>query len=122
MHLPKAQSDLARWRALDNYELRLFEVYKKFTDVWATAFHTGDFASSLQGVGLTLPSFQEGLIDYGLDKYPKRFSIQSCQLTGRRRYRRDDSTICKFIATGPIMVSRVWPASMGLMGEWDRRR
>jgi len=84
MHLPKAQSDLARWRALDNYELRLFEVYKKFTDVWATAFPTQEISLHLSRVLDLPPSFQEGLIDYGLDKYPKRFSIQSCQLTGRK--------------------------------------
>ena len=43
MHLPKAQSDFARWRALGNYEPRLSEVYKKFTDVWATAFPTQEY-------------------------------------------------------------------------------
>ena len=59
-------------------------MYKKFTDVWATAFSTQEISLHLSKVLDLLPSFQEGLIDYGLDKYPKRFSIQSCQLTGRK--------------------------------------
>ena len=34
---------------------------------------------------LDLPaSFCERIIEYGLERYPERFSIQNCQLTGRR--------------------------------------
>jgi hypothetical protein len=30
------------------------------------------------------PAFNERIIEYGLGKYPERFTIQNCQLTGRR--------------------------------------
>ena len=30
------------------------------------------------------PSFFERIVDYGLSKYPERFTIQNCQLTGRK--------------------------------------
>jgi len=84
MHLPKTRQDLSRWQALGDYETRLLEVYKNFIDVWGTAFPKQEISLHLSKVLGLPPSFQEGVIDYGLDKYPKRFSIQSCQLTGRK--------------------------------------
>ena len=38
MHLPKRGEDLAKWKALGNYEEKLLDVYKKYTDEWAKAF------------------------------------------------------------------------------------
>jgi len=84
MHLPKTRDDLSRWRALGDYESRLGEVYKNFIDVWGTAFPKQEISLHLSKVLDLPPSFQESVIDYGLDKYPTRFSIQSCQLTGRK--------------------------------------
>lgn len=84
MHLPKAPEDRARWRSFGNYETNLIAVYKKFTDEWATAFPRQEVSLHLAKV-LDLPtSFNTEIIDYGLSKYPDRFSIQNCQLTGRR--------------------------------------
>lgn len=84
MHLPKAPEDRARWRSLGNYETNLLGVYKKFTDEWATAFPRQEVSLHLAKV-LDLPaSFCKEIIDYGLSKYPDRFSIQNCQLTGRK--------------------------------------
>jgi hypothetical protein len=84
MHLPKSPEDRARWRSFGNYETSLLEVYKKFTDEWATAFPRQEVSLHLAKV-LGLPaSFNEEIINYGLSKYPERFSIQNCQLTGRR--------------------------------------
>jgi hypothetical protein len=84
MHLPKSPSDLTRWQSLGDYEALLLDVYKRFTDTWAMAFPRQDVSLHLSKV-LNLPfSFQERIIDYGLSKYPERFSIQNCQLTGRK--------------------------------------
>ena len=84
MHLPKTPSDRMRWQALGDYQTRLLEVYKKYTDEWARAFPRQEVSLHLSKV-LDLPtSFLENIIDYGLSKYPERFSIQNCQLTGRK--------------------------------------
>jgi hypothetical protein len=84
MHLLKTRTDLANWRAMGNYETKLLEVYKKYTDEWATAFPQQEISLHLSKV-LDLPStFCERVIDYGLSKYPERFAIQNCQLTGRK--------------------------------------
>jgi hypothetical protein len=84
MHLPKSPEDLAKWRALGNYEEKLLEVYKKYTDEWAKAFPRQEISLHLSKVLDMPPQFCERVIDYGLSKYPDRFSIQNCQLTGRR--------------------------------------
>jgi hypothetical protein len=84
MHLPKRGEDLATWTALGNYEERLLEVYKKYTDEWAKAFPRQEISLHLSKVLDLPPQFCEHVIDYGLSKYPARFTIQNCQLTGRR--------------------------------------
>ena len=84
MHLPKRGEDLAKWKALGNYEEKLLEVYKKYTDEWAKAFPRQEISLHLSKVLDQPPQFHEHVIDYGLSKYPARFTIQNCQLTGRR--------------------------------------
>jgi hypothetical protein len=84
MHLPKTREDLAKWKALGNYEEKLLEVYEKYTDEWAKAFPRQEISLHLSKVLDLPPQFCERVIDYGLGKYPDRFSIQNCQLTGRR--------------------------------------
>ena len=84
MHLPKTREDLAKWKALGNYEEKLFDTYKKYTDEWAKAFPRQEISLHLSKVLDLPPQFCERVIDYGLSKYPDRFSIQNCQLTGRR--------------------------------------
>ncbi|PYK10123.1 MAG: hypothetical protein DME65_10655 [Verrucomicrobia bacterium] len=84
MHLPKTPEDRAKWSATGDYGGKLLGVYKKYTDEWAKAFPKQQVTLHLSQV-LDLPlSFFEGVIDYGLSKYPERFTIQNCQLTGRR--------------------------------------
>jgi hypothetical protein len=84
MHLPKSGEDLAKWKALGNYEEKLLDVYKKYTDIWAKAFPQQEISLHLSKVLDLPPEFCERVINYGLGKYPDRFSIQNCQLTGRR--------------------------------------
>ena len=84
MHLPKTREDLAKWKALGNYEEKLLDVYKKYTDEWAKAFPKQEISLHVSKVLDLSPQFCERVIDYGLSEYPDRFSIQSCQLTGRR--------------------------------------
>jgi len=84
MHLPKTPSDRMRWQALGDYRTLLLEVYKKYTDEWARAFPRQEVSLHLSKV-LDLPiSFLEDVINYGLSKYPERFTLQNCQLTGRK--------------------------------------
>jgi hypothetical protein len=84
MHLPKTRQDLSRWQALGDYETRLLEVYKNFIDVWGTAFPKQDLNLHASKVLDLPPSFCERVVDAGLSRFPQRFSIQSCQLTGRK--------------------------------------
>jgi hypothetical protein len=84
MHLPKRPEDLAKWKALGNYEEKLLEVYKKYTDEWAKAFPRQEISLHLSQVLGLPPQFFERIIDYGLSKYGARFTIQNCQLTGRK--------------------------------------
>jgi hypothetical protein len=84
MHLPKTRSDLSHWQSLGDYETKLFEVYKEYTDEWAAAFPEQGLSLHLSKVLNLPPSFCERIIEHGLQRYPERFSIQNCQLTGRR--------------------------------------
>ena len=84
MHLPKTREDLAKWAALGNYQEKLLDVYKKYTDEWARAFPRQEISLHISKVVDLPPEFFERIVDYGLSKYPSRFTIQNCQLTGRR--------------------------------------
>lgn len=84
MHLPKAQADRANWKATGDYGTKLLEVYKKYTDEWARAFPKQALSLHLAKVADLPPSFNERVIDYGISKYPERFIIQNCQLSGRK--------------------------------------
>src|SRR5205814_3849869 len=77
MHLPKTREDLAKWKALGNYEEKLVEVYEKFTDEWAKAFPRQEISLHVSKVLDLPPQFCEHIIDYGLSKYADRFSIQN---------------------------------------------
>ena len=84
MHLPKAPADRAKWAALGNYEVELLNVYKKYTDEWASAFPRQAISLHLSKVLDLPPTFCERVVDYGVAKYPDRFTIQNCQLSGRK--------------------------------------
>jgi hypothetical protein len=84
MHLPKSAEDRARWKALGNYEEKLFSVYQRYTDEWARAFPRQAISLHVSKVLDLPPHFCERVIDHGLSKYAERFTIQNCQLTGRR--------------------------------------
>ena len=84
MRLPQSPEDRAKWNAMGDCEAKLLEVYKKYTDEWAKAFPKQAISLHLSQV-LHLPStFFERIVDYGVNKYPKRFTIQNCQLSGRK--------------------------------------
>ncbi len=84
MHLPKRRTDLNEWQSLGDYEAKLLLVYKTFIDRWGEAFPRQELSLHLSKVLDLPPSFQERIIEYGLSKYPDRFSIQNCQLSGRK--------------------------------------
>ena len=84
MHLTKTREDLAKWQAMGDYEGKLLDVYKKYTDEWAKAFPRQAISLHLAKVLDLPPTFCARIVDYGLSKYPARFTIQNCQLSGRR--------------------------------------
>jgi hypothetical protein len=84
MHLPKRPQDRARWEAAGNYEEKLLQVYSKYTDEWTKAFPRQQISLHISKVLDLPPSFNERVIEYGLSKQPERFTIQNCQLSGRR--------------------------------------
>jgi hypothetical protein len=84
MHLPKTPEDRAKWSGMGDYGAKLLSVYKKYTDEWAKAFPKQQVTLHVSQVLGLPPSFFERIIDYGVSKYPERFTIQNCQLTGRR--------------------------------------
>lgn len=84
MHLPKSPEDRAKWQASGDYATRLREVYEKYIDEWGKAFPRQALSLHLAKVADLPPSFNERVIDYGISKYPDRFTIQNCQLTGRK--------------------------------------
>ncbi len=52
MHLPKTRPDLARWQSLGDYQGKLLDVYKKYTDEWAGGVSpAGHLPSPGQGAG-----------------------------------------------------------------------
>lgn len=84
MHLPKTRSDLSRWSALGNYDEKLFGVYKRYTAYWAEAFPRQEISLHLSKVLDLSPAFLDRVIENGLRAYPERFSLQNCQLSGRK--------------------------------------
>jgi hypothetical protein len=84
MHLPKAPADRAKWSAMGDNGAKLLGVYKKYTDEWAKAFPKQQVTLHISQVLNLPPSFFDSVIDYGVSKYPERFTIQNCQLTGRK--------------------------------------
>jgi hypothetical protein len=84
MHLPRTPEDLAKWKQMGDYESKLLEVYKKYTDEWGKAFPGQQVSLHLSKVLDLPPTFAERVVEYGLSKYPERFTIQNCSLTGRK--------------------------------------
>lgn len=69
---------------LGDYGAKLLEVYQRFAGEWGKAFPRQEISLHLSTVLDLPPTFCERVIDYGLSKYPARFAIQNCQLTGRK--------------------------------------
>ena len=84
MHLPKSPADREKWQASGDYGGKLLGVYKRYIDEWGTAFPKQALSLHLAKVADLPSSFNEHVIEYGLSKYPERFTIQNCQLSGRR--------------------------------------
>jgi hypothetical protein len=65
MHLPKTHEDLAKWAGLGNYQEKLLDVYKKYTDEWAKAFPKQEISLHVSKVLDLPPEFCERIIEYG---------------------------------------------------------
>jgi len=88
MHLGKGPEVMAKWQAMPDYGGKLLDVYKKYTDEWGRAFPRQAISLHMAPVLDLGPSFLKQVIEYGLNKYPERFTIQNCQLSGRGENRR----------------------------------
>jgi hypothetical protein len=84
MLLPKTPADLAKWKQMGDYGAKLLDVYKKYADEWAKAFPRQQISLHLTKVLDLPPTFAERVVEYGLSKYPERFTIQNTSLTGRK--------------------------------------
>jgi Beta-galactosidase len=84
MHLPKRPEDVAKWQASGDYAKKLLDVYKRYIDEWGKAFPRQELSLHLAKVADLPLSFNERVIAYGVSKYPDRFTIQNCQLSGRK--------------------------------------
>ena len=122
MDLPKTPADRVKWKTMGNYEVELFDMYKRYTDEWATAFPRQAISLHVSKVLDLPPAFSQRIVDYGLSKYPARLTIQNCQLTGRK----EDTGLMSYdlvqnIVIVSIMASKVLPRFVTVR-EWVQSR
>lgn len=83
LHLPKRKEDMEKWKKYSDYKNKIASALKKSIDFFAQKFPNQQLC-----LHITLPLEKmhnevEKIIEYGITKYPDRFTIQSCQLHGR---------------------------------------
>ena len=88
MHLPKGPEDMPKWKQFGLTGERLLGVYRKYMDEWAAAF-PGRLVCLHMSESAPLPDrspdeFAEQIVLYGLEKHPRQFALQNCQLQGRK--------------------------------------
>ena len=83
MHLPKGPEDIREWERLGDYKGKIVEATGKLTDIFADSFPRQQLcvhlAMPIKGMNTELKS----ILDYGVKKYPERFTAQDCQLSGK---------------------------------------
>jgi len=82
MHLPKLPADREKWEALD-YRPNLRQAYRRYIDLFAEAFPRQRLCLHVS----TAISADDGIVEdaaaYGAERYPDRFTLQNCQLSGK---------------------------------------
>jgi len=100
MHLPPRPEDMETWKRFGLSAEKLLGVYQKYLDEWACAFPRQvvclHVSKSTDLEGASKNEFAERIIRYGLEKYPRRFAIQSNGLNGRKEApaASDDPLLC----------------------------
>jgi hypothetical protein len=69
---------------MGDYGAKLLDVYKRYIGEWGKAFPHQQISLHISKVLDLPPTFAERVVEYGLSKYPARFTIQNDQLTGRK--------------------------------------
>ncbi|MCX7011544.1 MAG: beta-galactosidase [Candidatus Sumerlaeota bacterium] len=83
MHLPKkAPGDQEKWAAL-GFRDKLIEAYKTYIDLFGEAFPRQQLCLHISSVVREDDGIPQAAVAYGAEKYPDRFTLQNCQLSGK---------------------------------------
>jgi hypothetical protein len=90
MHFPRGEGDLEHWQKYEGFEQKTVAAYQKFMDVLAAAFPRQQIVLMVSQLfherdqtGNPDRALIAEVVDYGLKKYPDRFTLQTNQLDGR---------------------------------------
>ena len=81
-HLPKGPKDVEKWKALE-YRDRLSKAYERYIDIFAGAFPRQQLCLHLSVAIDAKDGVLEEAVAYGMQRYPDRFTLQNCQLSGK---------------------------------------
>ena len=84
MHFVKGKQEIKRLEQYGNFRTKLVEVYKSLIDSFAQNFPHQQLCLHIAMPVNGMEREVRTIIEYGIKKYPKQFTIQSCQLNGRR--------------------------------------
>jgi hypothetical protein len=81
-HLPKSPKEIERWESL-GYREKLPTAYQRYIDMFAEAFPRQQLCLHISSVVRNNDGVMEKAVAYGARRYPDRFTLQNCQLSGR---------------------------------------
>jgi hypothetical protein len=83
MHLPKRPEDIERWNRYGDYRAKLVVVYQKLIDFYAMTFPHQQLCLHISTPITGMDAEVSAIVAYGVEKQPRQFTIQSCNLSGR---------------------------------------
>lgn len=84
MHLPKREEDLRRWQSYGDYRGKLVGTYTLLADQFARSFPRQQICLHVAPPLKGMEDDVRAIIRYGMEKYPRQWTLQSCQLDGRK--------------------------------------
>ncbi len=81
-HLPKGPQDMEKWDAL-GYRDKLAKAYERYIDIFAAAFPRQQLCQHISTAVRNNDGVIEKAVAYGAARYPERFTLQNCQLSGK---------------------------------------
>jgi hypothetical protein len=81
-HLPKEPADIEKWKALQ-YRDKLSKAYEHYIEIFAAAFPRQQLCLHLSVAIDAKDGVLEEAVAYGMQRYPDRFTLQNCQLSGK---------------------------------------